>query len=129
MDPNSTPTGGLLNSVRRIGRSLLALIHNRLDLASVEWHEEKIRLLSLLLQAAAVVVLVTLFFLMLLALVVYALWQITPWLGLALPAVLFGLSASLLFGKMKRRLKTEPRPFSETIAAFKKDVEWIKKKQ
>ena len=128
MEPNNTPTGGLLNSVRRIGRSLLALVHNRLDLASVEWQEEKIRLLSLLLQAAAVVVLSTLFLLLVLALVIYALWQVSPWLALGLPTVLFGLTASLLFGNMKRRLKTEPRPFSETINAFKKDVEWLNRK-
>ncbi|HKI70520.1 MAG TPA: phage holin family protein, partial [Verrucomicrobiae bacterium] len=115
MEPNSTPAGGLLNSLRRTGRSLLALVHNRLDLASVEWQEEKIRVLYLLLQAAAVAVLGTLFLLMLLALVVYALWQVSPWLALGLPTVLFGLAAAVLFGNMKQRLKTEPRPFTETI--------------
>jgi len=49
----------------------------------------------------------------------------SPWLALCLPTILFGLATAIILGKLKRRLKTDPRPFSETIAAFKKDVEWV----
>lgn len=43
--PNS---GGWLESLRRIGESLLALLGSRFELFSVEWQEEKLRLLNLL---------------------------------------------------------------------------------
>ncbi len=128
MEPNDTPSGGLLNSFRRLCGSILALVHNRLDLAAIEWQEEKVRLISLLLLAVAAAVLGTLTLLMALAVVIYCLWQVSPWLALGLPTILFGLAAAIIFGNLKRRLKTGPRPFAETIAAFKKDAEWMRKK-
>lgn len=126
MSASAPHSGGWLESLRRIGESLLALLRSRFELFTVEWQEEKLRLLNLLiwLGLAAVVgvagVLVALFAL------AYWLWTAAGYAGLiglavAALAVAFGIIWSV-----RRKIRTGPAPFAHTVAEFRKDGECLR---
>ena len=127
MDESETPRPGLLASLRRLGATLLAILHNRLELLAVELQEERLRLLNALLLAAVVVALgcftlaaaATALFI-----VVWNRWGVAGLLGVAA----LGLLGTLLaYWRLRARLKNW-RLLSGTLAELKKDRERLESK-
>lgn len=119
--------GGLFDTGRRLLDSALALVHNRFELFTAEWQEEKLRLFGLLLQAAAVVALGFMTLIAGTALVVVWLWDTSPVAVLAILTLAYGLTAAGIGYGLKQRLRRGPPPFADTLAEFKKDREWLGK--
>jgi uncharacterized membrane protein YqjE len=57
VEENHTVHPGLLEILRRLGATVLAILQNRLELLSVELQEERLRLVNALLLTAAIVAL------------------------------------------------------------------------
>jgi uncharacterized membrane protein YqjE len=57
MDEQETVRPGLLETLRRLGTTVLAIFQNRLELLVVELQEERVHLLNALLLTAAIVAL------------------------------------------------------------------------
>ncbi|HTJ00028.1 MAG TPA: phage holin family protein [Dongiaceae bacterium] len=114
--------GSWLAALRRIGDSLFALARNRFELFTVEWQEEKLRLLNLLfwLGLAAVIgaagVFVALFTL------AFWLWQVTGYAGPVGLAVVALVIAGAMLWNLRARIRTGPQPFAQTVAEFRKDA-------
>jgi len=128
MEPSGGNGGSLFGSLRRLGDSLLGLLHARLELATVELQEEKLRLVELLLRVAAVAVLALLALMTGTALLVVLFWERHPVLALAAITAVYGTAALFLWFGVKRRLDAAPPPFSETLAEFKKDADCLRGK-
>src|SRR5438034_1090999 len=105
MDDSGSRPGGLLASVRRLGDSLVALLHVRVELVAVEWQEEKLRLVKLLLRVAAFVVLGVLALLTGTALIVVIFWSYSPILTLVIMTALYGLSALAVWLDLQKQVK------------------------
>lgn len=118
--------GGWLESLRRIGESLLALLRSRFELFTVEWQEEKLRLLNLLIWlglAAAIGVAGVFVAMMALA---FWLWATAGYAGLiGLAAAALAVAFAILWS-IRRKIQTGPTPFAHTVAEFRKDGECLR---
>jgi len=126
---NTTPpnSGGWFESLRRIGESSLALVRGRFELFSVEWQEEKLRLLNLLFWFGLAVTIGAAGFLIGMAALALWLWDIFRYaglIGLALAAL--ATAAGIAWG-IRRKIHTGPQPFTQTAAEFRKDGRCLQK--
>lgn len=121
--PNS---GGWLESLRRIGESLLALLRSRFELFTVEFQEEKLRLLNLLVWLGLALALGTAGILVGMVALAFWLWAIAGYAGLiGLAAVALAIAFSILW-TIRRKIQTGPTPFAQTVAEFRKDGECLR---
>ncbi len=121
---NASPLGigELFESLGRIGTSLLGLMQNRLELFSVEWQEEKLRLLDLLVWfSIAVAVGAAGIFVVIIALA-FLLWEMAGAIGMAVLGVFALAVASIIIWKIRQKIRTALPPFSQTGAEFRKDT-------
>jgi uncharacterized membrane protein YqjE len=127
MDENETVCPGLLETLIRLGATVLAILQNRLELLVVELQEERLRLFNALLLTAAIVALgfVTL------ALAAFALvvvvWKEFGVMGLVALSGLSLVSTLLAYWRLRVRLKNWPF-LSHTLAELKKDRIWLESK-
>ena len=117
--PPSTP--GFLHSFRALGDGLLAMAHDRLEVLSLELHEEKFRLIQIFIWISAAV------FSAMMALTFASLTLVFIFWENARLAALVGLTfvyAGLLTGIViyfRRYLARQPRPFSATLSEIGED--------
>jgi uncharacterized membrane protein YqjE len=117
--------GGLLNSIRTMLGTLIAIIHTRAELLSTELEEERIRLTSILMWglialfcACFGIIFVTFLFML-------ALWDDHRLLAVGIPAALFLSVAAVSAGVAIGKAKTKPKLFSSSLAELAKDREQL----
>ena len=120
-DTGSERRGGLLDSVKVLAGTLLAMAHTRLELLSTEIEEQRAWLGSILVWtlvalfcAGVGVVLATLF-------VVMALWDTHRLLALGIPAILFLLGGALAWLAVLGKARAKPRLFAASLGELSKD--------
>jgi len=119
---------GIIDSVKRVGETALALLHNRLQLFSVELQEEKYRVLQGLLWLSTGVILIFLGLAMgvaTVAVLVHGQWGVVGLAGLTALLVIIG---AIVLAVMWNRLKSSGTPFSGTLQELRKDSEWLQRK-
>jgi uncharacterized membrane protein YqjE len=125
MSQDEPPSGGVLDSFRRLCDAGLAQVQNRIELFAVELQEEKARLLRILVLATGV------FFLAGVAVVMVTLTVV--WLAgesARLP-LLIAFSGLYLAGAVagflafRKLIRSAPPPFQDTISELKKDRDWL----
>jgi uncharacterized membrane protein YqjE len=119
--------GGWLQSLRRMGESILALARTRFELLAVEWQEEKLRLLHLLiwLGLALAIGLGGVFIGMIT--LAFWVWEAAGYAGLiGLVVAALSIAAGIFWG-IHRKIQTGPAPFNQTVAEFRKDGECLRK--
>jgi uncharacterized membrane protein YqjE len=120
-DTGSGRRGALLDSVKVLAGTLLAMAHTRLELLSTEIEEQRAWLGSMLVWtlvalfcAGVGVVLATLF-------VVMALWETHRLLALGIPAILFLLGGALAWMAVLGKARAKPRLFAASLGELSKD--------
>lgn len=119
---DAPPAVGLFGSVKNLAASLVSHLHTRLELFTIEFAEEKLRLTSLLFGA-----ILALFFIfmavVLAALFVIAAYWDTPYRlhAVAILVVLFLVGAGITGGIVRAKLKSRPRLFEASLAELYKD--------
>lgn len=114
-------------SIRRIIDCSLALMRNRLEIVAVEFQEEKLRLLTLLVWLGLAMTLGAAGLLVIVAALAIWTWGFAGYAGLAvLAAILLGGAAWVLLFTRKQ-IQTAPPPFSATAAEFRKDAACLRK--
>ena len=112
---------GFLDSLRSLGANLLGTVHDRVELFTVELHEEKIRLVQLLIWIGAIafagVVALTFISLTL----VYLFWDSARLAVLGGLAVFYAAALGGLAYAFKRYLARQPRPFDATLQELRED--------
>lgn len=123
MEGESNQPPGVTTLLGRIGRTGVGLLRNRAELLSVEWQEEKGRLIQLLIWSLALLFLAVMALVLITATVViltpeeYRAWVLGGF------SLLYLLAAVGGFIKLKSLVKKEP--FSETVDQLRKDAVWL----
>lgn len=121
--------GGIMESVRRLGNSLLGLLHARAELFAVELQEEKLRAIRLMVWVAVAITLGVAGLLVAIVGLALFFWEIAGYWGLAgLAAGALGMAAIILW-IIHRRITHGPAPFAGTVAEFRKDAECLRQKK
>lgn len=118
---------GWLESLRHIGESLAALVHIRVELFTVEWQEERLRLVNLLIWlSVATAVCAAGIFMAMMVLAVW-LWRVAGFPGiLSVTGVTLLVGAAMLF-RLQRKLRASPPPFAQTVEEIRKDTECLRR--
>ena len=115
------PATGILQSLRDLAATLVALLQNRLELLVTDLEEERIRLLQLLFWAAGALFFFALGVLMITMLIVLLLWDSHRIVGVAvLAAVFLAIGVGLAIG-VRNRMHVRPRLFSSSLDELAKD--------
>jgi uncharacterized membrane protein YqjE len=128
METETPPDTGvhLAGASRQLAHRLLVIFENRLKLLGVELEEERERLA----RAFWLVVLIGAFGLMavvtLTALIVIALWQYDPLVGLLILTIIYAAAAAFFYFRLSR-LQREWQTLAATIEQLKKDRECLEK--
>lgn len=120
--------GGWLASLRRIGDSLLALLRGRFELFTVEWQEEKLRLINLLIWLSVAVTFGVAGILVVIITLAFWLWAVAGYAGLLGLAVAALVVAGGILWNIRKKIQTGPLPFAQTAAEFRKDGECLRSK-
>lgn len=128
MDENETVQPGVVETLRRLGATVLAILQNRLGLLVVELEEKRLRLFNALLLAAAVVALGFVALALAAFVLAFVVWNKFGALGLV---GLSGLSlASALLAYWRLRVRLNNWPFlAHTLTELKKDSACLESKK
>lgn len=127
MDERETTPPGLLDTLRQLGATVLAIFHNRLELLVVELQEHRIRLVEALVLVAAMAALGFFTLTLATAVVIIVVWKEFGVGGLLVLSGI-GLVGTLLLGwQLRKRLRSWPL-LEGTLAELKKDREWLENK-
>jgi len=121
----TSPPAGILESLRRLGRSGLAVLENRIELFSVELEEQKVRVVRVLILAGAAIFLGNTALLAVSAAIVIMAGEAARLPVLIGLSVLYFLAALGAFLALRKELRSAPPPFRDTVAEIKKDVDWL----
>jgi uncharacterized membrane protein YqjE len=125
MGDSPPPPAGIVESLRRLGRSSVAALQNRFELFSVELEEQKIRLVRVLVFAGAVIFLGNTALLALSAAIVVLVGESARLAVLIGLTVIYVGAAVAAFLALRKELRSAPPPFQETLNELKKDSEWL----
>ena len=115
---------GLVDSVKALLSTLVAIAHNRLELLSTELHEEVERVALLVLWGAVALFFAFLAVVFIAVLVLVAFWE-SRVLTASLLAVAF-LALALVAGLVARhQIAAKPRPFDASLNELAKDREQL----
>lgn len=117
------PGPGLLQSLRNLATTLVALLQTRLELLAADLEEGGVRLLHILFLAVGALLFLVLGVLILTLLAVLLLWedqQVSAIIGLAV--AFFVIGGGLAFA-VRNRVRAGPRMFSGTVGELAKDRE------
>ena len=117
------PGPGLLQSLRNLATTLVALLQTRLELLAADLEEGGVRLLHILFLAVGALLFLVLGVLILALLAVLLLWedqQVSAIIGLAV--AFFVIGGGLAFA-VRNRVRAGPRMFSGTVDELAKDRE------
>jgi uncharacterized membrane protein YqjE len=119
---DAPPAAGLFGSVKNLAASLVSHLHTRLELFTIEFAEEKLRLTSLLFGAILALFFIFMAIVLAALFVIAAYWD-TPYRlhAVAILAVLFLVGAGITGGMVRAKLKSRPRLFEASLAELYKD--------
>ena len=115
------PATGILQSLRNLATTLVALLQNRLELLATDLEEERIRLLQLLFWAAAALFFFALGVLMITVLVALLVWESHRLAGIVVLAVVFLAIGAGLAIVVRNRMNLRSRLFSASLDELAKD--------
>jgi uncharacterized membrane protein YqjE len=125
MPDNDPPSARILQSFRRFCDTGLALLHNRVELFAVEVHEQKARLVKVLLLAASAIFLGNTALLVLTAAIVVLVGDDARVPVAVCLCVLYAVAAGAAFLALRKEMRSGPPPFSGTLGELRKDREWL----
>jgi uncharacterized membrane protein YqjE len=118
------PTGGISGALSQLAASLIALLHTRFDLATVEFEEERERAKNLLVLTVIATVFFCFALIVLSVLVVFLFWDTYPkaaLIGVMLVYLAIGATALVLLQRHR-----ETRPFAASLAELEKDIQALR---
>ena len=125
-DSESRPTG-LWASASRLLHTLIQLIETRMELFAIEWQEQKIRLVEILIWTSVAVFLGGLSLVMVTITVLFAFWEDPKarLIAMVVMTVLYAGAAVYAGLRLNCILRKLSIPFSDTLSQIKKDRTWL----
>lgn len=121
MDSQAPSPSGLLGSLRGFADGLLGTIHDRVELLSIELHEEKYRLIQIFIWISATVFTGMLAIIFASLVIVYCFWETARLAVLVSLAVVYIAAFAAVLTYFRRFLSTQPKPFAGTLGELKED--------
>lgn len=120
--------GGISGALSRLAGSALALLRTRIELATVEFEEERERTKELLLLAvsAALLALFALLFASLLVIVYF--WDSYRLAAASAVTAFYIVVAAAVFARLRRRVHDRPSPFAATRSELEQDAAALRRK-
>lgn len=125
MDTSSSATG-LFGALRKFGDNLLAILHARVELISLEVHEEKFRLVQIFVWISAAVFAAAMALSFISLTIVYLFWESARLAALGGLATFYSLAFVVVVVLFRRYLARQPQPFAATLEEFGRDRECIR---
>ncbi|MDR1191499.1 MAG: phage holin family protein [Verrucomicrobiales bacterium] len=117
---------GIFTSLKRLATNLVGIVETRGSLFVTELHEEKLRVIQILVWIVLTVVLGALGLVLATLLVVVALWHSAHLVtALAAVAAVYLLAAVAAACFLVKTLNTKSKPFEETLNQLRKDRECL----
>ena len=126
MEEREPSPPGFLDSLRGLGANLLGTAHDRIELFTVELHEEKVRLLQFLIWIGAIGFSAVMAMTFLTVTVVYLFWESARLAVLGGFAIFYAATLTGFVLAFRRYLKRQPRPFDATLQELKEDRECMR---
>ena len=126
MEEREPSPPGFLDSLRGLGANLLGTAHDRIELFTVELHEEKVRLLQLLIWIGAIGFTAVMAMTFLTVTVVYLFWESARLPVLCGFVVFYAAAFTGISLAFRRYLKRQPRPFDATLQELREDTECMR---
>jgi uncharacterized membrane protein YqjE len=124
MSSSPDESGSTVASARRLTKLLLATLSNRAELLLVEFQEQRLKLLEVLVLGLVLVILGTLALVVVSFTVVVILWEHRV-AALVVLSVLYLGAAVAVYLQLRRRLRNW-EAFTSTLDEFQKDRAWLK---
>lgn len=121
--------GGLLHSIKHLGRTLLGAAQTRLEILATEIEEERVRLEQLLLLALAAAFCAGMALLLGVAFVVIYFWDTHRLLAVGILMLIFLAAGAVLGWILRDKVKTWPKPFAATRGELSKDQASLREPQ
>ncbi len=118
---------GLFSSLRKFPGLLVAVLRNRIELFSVEWQEERLRLFGNLLLGGAILICSLLALGMLTLTILIAAGEQHRLLAAIIITVVYAAAAVTAAVALRHRLRNWS-PFNATRSELRKDCEWLERK-
>jgi uncharacterized membrane protein YqjE len=118
-------TAGLSDRFGRLAASVAAAVETRVQIAALEFAEERDRAKDRLVLVLVAAVSAGFAVLAANALAVALLWPHIGWASLALLIVLWTVVAAVAGSRLSQMAARDRRPFSATLAEFERDRAWI----
>ena len=116
----------ILQTVGRIGGTVLAMVETRLELAALEIEEESQRLLGYFMLALLSLILFGIAMVLVSLTIILLFWEtyrLQEALGLA---ALFAVAGTVIMMKLKSAFASRPRMLASTVAELNKDVNFFR---
>jgi len=125
---DSQGAGGISGALARLTGSLIALLRTRLELATVEFGEERERIKDMLLLAVCAAFL-GMFALLFASLFVIAyFWDSNRLAAVGAITVFYVVLAMAVYARMRQRLRDRPTPFAATLSELEQDAASLRRK-
>lgn len=115
----------ILDTVGRIGGTLLDMVRTRLELAALEIEEETQRIVGYFMLALMALILFGIAMLMLAFTIILVFWDTHRLAAAVALVVAFGGGAMLAFYKLKAGFSSRPRFMQATVAELNKDLNFM----
>jgi uncharacterized membrane protein YqjE len=125
VDTETPSPSGLLGSLRGFADGLIGSVHDRVELLSIEVHEEKHRLIQIILWIAGVILSGMLAIIFAGLALIFLFWdthRVEAACGLA---ALYAIAFGVVVVAFRRHLERQPRPFAGTLNELQRDRECI----
>jgi uncharacterized membrane protein YqjE len=113
-------------TVGRLGATLLAMLHTRLELASVELEEESQRFLGYLVMALVALLLFGVALVLVALFIVVLFWDDHRLEAVGGLALAFGIGSAAIGFKLKGSIKRKPRFMASTVGELRKDLNMVR---
>jgi uncharacterized membrane protein YqjE len=122
----SVPEGGVAGTATRLSASAVSLLRTRIELASVEFAEERERLkMSIGLVAVAIVAFGFAAIVVTFGVIAWF-WDSYRYETIAAVALVYAIVGVVALRRQSFLRKAAPTPFSASIDALRKDAEWLR---
>ena len=128
VDPNARPAAGLASALSPLAATALAMVRTRLELATVEFTEERERAKEMLLLLFSTV-LVVLFALLFASIFVIAyFWDSYRLTAVGAVTGFYLVLAVIFLVRLKQRMDEKHSPFTATLSQLEEDAEALRRK-
>jgi uncharacterized membrane protein YqjE len=119
------PSGGLSGALSQLATSIVAMVHTRFELLTVEFEEERERTKELLVLIVMATVFLSFALVVFSVLIVVLFWHTYPVTAIVCVLLVYAaIGGGALFAVRRRR---HVRPFGATLSELEKDVQWFRR--